>query len=257
MLSEHLTVVISGSLVTFAAIKIMIFSRGNYSTALAVLNAGQQFTILASTMFSVLVVGAVLFILRPTAFFSTFRAKGTTGVLKQNLRHYVPLLFAWALIIIAAPAYYIAFILTMWLCIKLILRRKPKVKPGQSSKKKKPRLLKLVFISFSANLVLLVISLASSPWAPQENVKFTENGKEVRVSGYMVGQQGKQLLLVGVDRNSLKWLGEDSIRGREVCAVDKNDLLAAKPLLALAGAAISPSSNVEECLASSILPFLN
>lgn len=66
LLREHLTVAISAFLVTFAAIKIIIFSLGNLSIALAVLNAGQQFTILASTMFSALVVGAVLLILIPT-----------------------------------------------------------------------------------------------------------------------------------------------------------------------------------------------
>lgn len=258
LLREHLTLVISAFLVAFAAIKILIFSLGDYSIALAVLNAGQQFTILASTMFSLLVIGAVLLILAPTMFPNLgleTKGKDKLKFLKQNLQRYISLFFAWALILIAAPAYYIVFTLIMIFWVRLILRRERKKRGSKPPAATRPRRRKLAILAFSANSVLLVISLASAPWTPQENVAFSEKGNEVKVSGYVIGQQGKQLLLVEADKSSLQWIGEDSIGSRKVCVADSGIIMASKPVLALAGAAFGSNHIAEECLSASKIVF--
>jgi hypothetical protein len=259
LLREHLTVVISAFLVTFAATKILIFSLGDYSIALAVMNAGQQFTILASTMFSLLVIGAVFLIVAPTMFPAlALETKGNDRLrfLKQNLQRYIPLFFAWALILIAAPAYYIAVILIMIFWVRLLLnrgRKKKRLKPLATRRRGR----KFAILAFSANSVLLVISLASAPWTPQENVAFGEKGSEIKVSGYVIGQQGKQLLLVEADKSSLQWVGEDSIIDRKVCAVNSGIVMASKPVLALVGAAFGSNHVAEECLSASKIVFPN
>lgn len=253
LLREHLTVAISAFLVTFAAIKIIIFSLGNLSIALAVLNAGQQFTILASTMFSALVVGAVLLILIPTMvpIVSTLSEKERHRILNIYIRRYVPLFFAWALILIAAPAYYIAFIIIMIIWVRVVRHRERKKKRSRPPKARRRRLAKLAIVLFSANSVLLVISLAAAPWTPQENVIFSEEGTEVRASGYIIGQQGKQLLLVEADKSSVRWIGEDAIVSRKVCLVSNGAAVASKPVLALVGATFGLKDAAEECLSAS------
>jgi hypothetical protein len=258
LLREHLTVAISAVLITFAATKILIFSLGDYSMALAVLNAGQQFTILASTMFSVLVIGAVLVILVTTMYPAIGKdaSKGEVSALKKNLQRYIPLFAAWALIVIAAPTYYIAVILLMIVWIRLIVRRDRKKRRSKLASLRKPRLGRLSIVVFSANSVLLVLSLASAPWTPQENVTFREKDNEVKISGYIIGQQGKQLLLVEADKSSLQWIGEESIDSRKVCAAANGFvIIVSKPLLALAGAAFGSDHIAEECLSVSRLVF--
>lgn len=258
LLREHLTVVISAFLVTFAATKILIFSLGDYSIALAVLNAGQQFTILASTMFSLLVIGAAFLILVPTIF-PTFgqetKSNDKLTFLKQNLQRYIPRFFAWALILIAAPAYYIILILIMIFWVRFLLHRDRKKKRSKPRAAIIRRRRKVAILLLSANSVLLVISLAAAPWTPQENVTFSEKGNEIKVSGYMIGQQGKQLLLVEADKSSLRWIGEDFIGSRKVCVVDSGIIMAAKPVLALTGAAFGSNHIAEECISASKFVF--
>jgi len=252
-------VAISALLLVFAALKIYIFSLGNHYIALAVLNAGQQFTILASSIYSVMLLGAGILILHPIA----FPAAGRAGTLRSSnltgtFKHYILMIFAWSLIIILAPTYFIGFMLVMTVWYRFVFRSKSMKRRRKPSPKKKSILQRLFAFAFSANIVLLVIALASSPWTPQENVSFTQNGTDVKVSGYMIGQQGKQLLLVETSKSAVQWIGEDAIRSRAVCASRKDVFLVSKPVLVLATSVFGhESKDFEDCLSTGSFTFLN
>jgi hypothetical protein len=249
LLREHLAVVISGLLVAFAAVKIIIFARGDYSVALSVLNAGQQFTILASTMFSVLVIAAMTFVSVPALSSMRPAAPGKVDdLLQQQLLRYISLFAAWGLLLIAAPAYYLgaaAFLICFGLVIKR--NRRKRLERGRRDLRK-PRRMKLAVLLFSANIVALVISLASAEWNPQENVTFSEQEIETTASGFVIGQQGKQFLMVDGNRSRLRWISEDDIRSRRVCAPAASGEWFSKSVLGLVSLRFGPDHPAELCL---------
>lgn len=228
ILRDHLGVLISGTLVAFAALKIIIFARGDYSIALAVLSAGQQFTILASTMFNILTILATLYV----SWSSTTKVRATSSDsfefhLAHNIKSYLPFLMAWMLLFVLAPAIFIALALFSALSnywTNLRSRRGRRKEPDRRRiaryRLKRTRRLRIIGIVVSINIVVMIVVLAASDWVPTERVTFKEDQSETTITGLVVGQQGKQVLIVRSDRGAAFWVGEDSLKRRRLCTPD-------------------------------------
>lgn len=221
LLKEHLGLLVSAALVTFAVVKIIIFARGDLSLALAVLNTGQQFTILASTMFNALVIMAMLFVSLPTITLGQRPAPvDKPGLIRHYMLRYFPLLMAWGLLVIAAPIFYLATAALFAALDVIIYLRRKKKKRLNSGNGQRRRGRKAAIFLLSANMVILVIVLASTEWSPRENISIGDKSAESSTSGYLLGQQGKHFLLVASDRSSVRWIHEDSITSRSLCSSD-------------------------------------
>ncbi|NQD87766.1 hypothetical protein HP499_08110 [Paenarthrobacter sp. CM16] len=256
ILRDHLAVLISGALVAFAALKIIIFARGDYLLALAVLGAGQQFTILASTMFNALTILAMLYISWSGIIKTRATPSGTfESHLQFNLKRYVPLFMAWALLLVAAPAIFIALAafatLNNFLANSKSRRgrgKEPNPRKIAKYRLKRTRRLRIIGIITSINVVTMVVVLAATSWAPTERVTFKEDQAETTITGFVVGQQAKQVLIVRSDGGGAFWVGEDSLKRRKLCLPD-DDLWEgiSQPALSLISTVFESRKQIARC----------
>ncbi|WP_159734077.1 hypothetical protein [Arthrobacter sp. 9V] len=224
MIIQHFALIASGVLVVFCAIRILIFAAGDVSIALAVLNTGQQFTILTSTLFSLVSAASFFGLFLPQLSKYVFpNVPASKSILSTGLQS-VLLPLCVIVAILTLPVLQIAMGtagLALLAVMSLIQARKRKrgtarkatdaVNRGWIQREGPTFLVSMIVVTQATALV-------STPWVPTETISVNQGDQQREISGYVIGEQGKQTLVVAVKRNAVTWISEDNLKERFLCA---------------------------------------
>lgn len=216
-LQQHAGLILSAFLIILCAFRILLFSNGDLHLALAMLNVGNQFTILTSTLFTSLPTAALLAYGYPRSnkYLSFLNPDNSVkGAVAQGvcIALCAPLVFFVLPVVFLGLALAIGLVFVAFAITQLIrLRRGREPKPA-------PALARKVFLFLvTAAVVVQMAVLVSTPWVPSEQIAVKDGGNSKTIYGYVVGQQGKQSVILNMKRTDLTWVREDDLGKRVLC----------------------------------------
>lgn len=216
-LQQHAGLLLSGSLIVICAMRILLFAKGDIPLALAILNVGQQFTILTSTLFTALPLVALFAYFNPrtTQYFS-IDAKSrdsTKFAAVQGLVFAIggPLLFLVLPVILLGVALAGLVGFAAWTFVQYLLSRNNK-------KWTMPRLVRQFFLwVVTAAVMVQCLVVIFLPWVPSEKIIIKNGGENKTTYGYVIGQQGKQTMILNMKHTAVTWVSEDDLGDRSIC----------------------------------------
>lgn len=218
MVQQHFAVIVSAVLVAFCAVRILLFAKGDFALALAVLNVGQQFTILTSTLFTLLTAASLYAIFLPQISkyvlpdvhqANSFLSAGVQGFLFA---------ICFTITVLTAPMIFLGFGLLLVAVLAVInVISSLRTRRSDSTGRWTHLIRKFALGCVSAAVLGQVLFLVLTPWVPSETLTVERNGQITTVSGYVMGQQGKQTLVVNMKKTTATWISEDDLGERVLC----------------------------------------
>ncbi|MDI2021177.1 hypothetical protein [Paenarthrobacter nicotinovorans] len=218
MLQQHAAVIVSAGLVIFCAIRILIFAQGDLPLSLAVLNVGQQFTILTSTLFNLVSVASFYAIFLPQLSKYVFPdIPRESSALSAGAKAAI-FAISITVAVLSIPIVHLAagaLVLVLFAVAKIVrtARWKRRTRTNGNGWARRELPLFIITLVITGHVIVLV----GTPWVPTETVTIKHGEERREVSGYVVGQQGKQTMLVDMRKYGVTWISEDDLEGRVLC----------------------------------------
>lgn len=214
---QHAGLLLSAGLIVLCALRILILTRGDLALALAVLNVGQQFTILTSTLFTVLPLAALFAYFYPqSSQFLSINANNRKS-LKFAGVHGLALALCGSLVFMVVPVVLLGIAIAALIIFVFAIIIDYLLTKGKR-KRSLPDAIRQFFLWLvSCAVVVQVIVLLSTPWVPAERISVKNDGDNKTIYGYILGQQGKQSMVLNIRQNDVTWIGEDDLGERRLC----------------------------------------